>query len=166
MDRNLNGFIDSTCCENNICVDFDENLNNEDYIVIKLDEFYEKQGLEEIPPTPDCLIIQKCEKGHYHIYAVELKNVDSSKNQDLSRRNIRSKFHTCLTDFMSNRFRDYFYDENYKLILQLFLVAGKVDNNFSKNFKFDFLLGLHWVKFADKYYQIKGENPNPLVQSC
>lgn len=162
----LNDFIEKTCCENDVCVDFDENLDENDYLVIKVDDFYANQVLENQPKSPDCLVVQRCKNGHFHIHIVELKNVKTSANQNLNRKDIREKFETCLRDFMSNRFRNYFYDEAFELDLRLYLVAGKVTSKMERNFKFDFLLGIPRLEFANKKYMIQGENPNPMIQAC
>ena len=80
----------------------------------------------DTPKSPDCLIVQKCANEQYKIYVVELRNVKSQKNKYIDRSGIRAKFETCLLDFMSDRFRPYFYDERYQFKLHLILVAGKI----------------------------------------
>lgn len=157
--------IYQTCCENDVCVDFDPAIPQEDYLVIKVDDFYNATVPNpSTPKSPDCLIVQRCAAGHFHVHVVELKNVKSKSSLDSEA--IREKFHTCLMDFMSNRFRLHFYNENYDLKLKLYLVAGRVKETYSKNFKFDFLLSISALQFANKRYLIQGENPNPLVRPC
>ena len=159
----LTPHIKPVCCENEVCVDFDPAVSPEDYLIIKVDEFYSANVPNpRTPKSPDCLIVQRCAEGHFHVYAVELKNV--KYRRDLDKDDIWDKFHTCLTDFMSNRFRQHFYEHEFKL--KLYLVAGRVRDNYTMNFIFDFLLTLRPLQFANKFYGIRGENPNPLVLPC
>ncbi len=163
-DASLAPYIHQFSCENDVCVDFDPAIPQEDYLVVKVDDFYNKLGLPNTPKSPDCLIVQRCMDGRFHWHVVELKNVKYQSELDAG--DIWDKFHTCLTDFMSNRFRSHFYNENYDFKLRLYLVAGKVNDNFTKNFKFDFLLAMRPLQFANKFYGVKPENPNPLVRTC
>ncbi len=164
-DATLAPHIHQTCCENDVCVDFDPAIPPTDYLVIKVDDFYNATVPNpDTPKSPDCLIVQRCSAGHFHVHVVELKNVKARGSLDSDA--IREKYHTCLMDFMSNRFRLHFYNENYDLKLKLYLVAGKVKEAYSKNFKFDFLLSISALQFANKRYLIQGENPNPLIRPC
>ncbi|MCU0346171.1 MAG: hypothetical protein MUC59_04480 [Saprospiraceae bacterium] len=163
-DPFLADYRSDTCCERGVCVDFDPSTPKEDYLVLKVDDFYNKQGLPKTPKSPDCLIVQRCKKGHFHVHVVELKNV--KYQSDLDAGDIWDKFHTCLTDFMSNRFRDYFYNEKYDFQLQLYLVAGKVKEKYTQNYSLDFLLTLRPLQFANKFYGVQPENPNPMIRPC
>ncbi|HFA51581.1 MAG TPA: hypothetical protein ENJ95_21410 [Bacteroidetes bacterium] len=158
-------YIFSDCCENNICVEFDPSISEEDYIVIKIDDFYNATVKSpDTPKSPDCLIVLRCEDGSFHVFIAELKNVQHMGG--LNKKDIREKFHTCLTDFMSGRFRDIFYNEKYRFNLKLFLVAGRVRESYSMNFKLDFLLTMRPLQFANKFYGIEGQTPNPIVRPC
>jgi len=164
-DASLAPHIHQTCCENDVCVDFDPAIPPTDYLVIKVDDFYNATiPNPDTPKSPDCLIVQRCSAGHFHVHVVELKNV-KSKNY-LNSEAIWDKFHTCLTDFMSNRFRIHFYNENHDFKLRLYLVAGRVKDTYAMNFKFDFLLSMRPLQFANKPVGIQGENPNPLIRPC
>ena len=99
----LQPYIKETCCENDVCVDFDPAIPESDYLVIKVDDFYNATVPNpNTPKSPDCLIVQRCAAGHFQIHVVELKNVKSRSSLDSEV--IREKFHTCLMDFMSNQF--------------------------------------------------------------
>ncbi len=163
-DASLAQYIHETCCERAVCVDFDPAIPKEDYLVVKVDDFYKGLKLAKTPKSTDCLIVQRCVKGHFHIHIVELKNV--KYQSDLDAGAIWDKFHTCLTDFMSNRFRSHFYNENYDFKLRLYLVAGKIKDTYAMNFKFDFLLAMRPLHFANKPHAIQPENPNPMIGPC
>ncbi len=163
-DTNLSFFIKEECCDEGICVDFDTSIPVEDYVIIKVDSFYaDAIRNNDRPHSPDCLIVQRCQDGHYHWYLIELKNRKSQSGKEL-KKEVWEKFHTCLTDFMSNRFRHHFYTYEYKL--HLVLVAGKRSEKFNRNFDFKFLLGLNPLYFGGKRVGIQGENPNPLIRPC
>lgn len=164
-DETLAPYLSQDCCENDVCVDFDPAVLPADFVVIKVDTFYNATVPNPgTPKSPDCLIVQRCGDDSYKIYVVELKNVRFQSVLDAN--DLRDKFHTCLTDFMSNRFRQYFYDLNHQFKLKLILVAGRVKPGYTMNFKLDFLLTMRPLKFADKFYGIEGENPNPLIHPC
>ncbi|MEL6717636.1 MAG: hypothetical protein AAFO82_17670 [Bacteroidota bacterium] len=166
-DENLQNFIIDNCCENEVCIEIDDEIDAEDYLVIKLDEYYQENVKSpNTPKSPDCLIVQICEDERYKVFVVELKNVKSQNNSHLSRSSIREKFETCLLNFTSDRFRPYFYDERNQFQLHLILVAGKVDKEKMKTFEFDFLLTIRPLSFANKRYAIQGKNPNPLIRPC
>ncbi|MEK7256393.1 MAG: hypothetical protein AAB316_16685 [Bacteroidota bacterium] len=160
-------FIKSECCDQGICVDFDPAIPATDFVIIKVDDFYaDAIRAGDRPKSPDCLIVQRCADGKFHWFVVELKSVQSQGSGDLKREEIWEKFHTCLTDFMSNRFRQFFYNPDYEFNLHLVLVAGKMAEKFKRNFDFKFLLGLKPLYFANKIIGVQGENPNPLVRPC
>lgn len=164
-DPLLIGHLSETCCENDVCVDFDPAIPREDYLIVKVDSFYNANVPNpDTPKSPDCLIVQRCAAGHFHVHVVELKNVKYQSSLDLD--DLWEKFHNCLTNFMSDRFRPHFYNENYDFKLRLYLVAGRVRDTYAKNFKFDFLLAMRPLQFANRPVGIQGENPNPLIRAC
>jgi hypothetical protein len=163
-DASLAPYIHQTCCENDVCVDFDPSLSQENYLVIKVDDYYNGLRLANTPKSTDCLIIQRCMAGHFHVFVVELKNV--KRRNELDPDAIRGKFHTCLLDFMSNRFRKHFYKEDYDLKIRLYLIAGRVKDEYTVNFELDFLLSIFAIPFGNKHHLIKGEKPNFLIRPC
>lgn len=163
----LLGFIEEKCVdEDNILrVDVSEAINPENVFIIKPDVLYQSLNLgRDTPKSPDCLVIQRCEDGHFHVYAIEFKNTNR-RVTDL-KNEIFDKFKTCLNDLMSNRLRNYFYNEEYKLKIHLVLVAGSVREDKIRNFKADFLLSLRPLTFAGRKYMIQLKNPYPLINPC
>lgn len=161
-DKDLLPFICNECEENGVFVDISTDVK--DIVIISVDKYYNSFNEKTRLASPDCLIVQYCETGKYHLYIVELKNV--AKAGLLDKNNIHEKFSTCLNDFMSSRFRNYFYNPNYDFDIQLFLIAGHIEDKKIKNFKFDYLQGLRYFKFGSKMYGIRSINPNPLIPKC
>ena len=166
----IDAVIAVDCCENNVAAVIDSRIDPTKILILKIDVFYAhllKMKLitsMEMPKSIDCLIIQYCDNNKYHVYLVELKNVE--KATLLERKDIVSKFETVLKDFMSNRFREYFYNTEYYLDLRLILIAGSIKNNKMRNFKIDFLQTLPPFYFGNKRYAIEHNEPNPLINPC
>ncbi|TAE18659.1 MAG: hypothetical protein EAZ95_03630 [Bacteroidetes bacterium] len=119
QDADLQPFIVGTCDENDISVLISDKIDKEDYLIIKVDNYYNNLNIENRPASPDCLIIQKC-KGVIESYAialVELKGIETTQGFDLD--NMSQKFTTCFEDFMSKLFSKYF-DRDFNRI-ELFL---------------------------------------------
>lgn len=165
-EAKLKEFICDSCEENFIKVDFSKTIGKSRLLIIKVDAFYNKH-VPKPKPSPDCLIIQHCHDNYYNIYLVELKNIKSLKSESLS--HIREKFENCLSDFMSDKFRKYFYDEQIVLKkLELLFVSepNESRDKYSKNTRLDSLLSLPPCWFANKAYLIKHYTPSPIISDC
>lgn len=121
----LYGLIKSECSENRIFVEFDEQLEKDDdkYIILKTDQYYNTIDFATPPPSVDCLIIVKCSSNQgYDFYLIELKNIKSKSGFDIE--NIRKKFETVIEDFLKTRFSDIFLNNSYNVNnLYLFFVS-------------------------------------------
>ena len=163
----LTDFLCADCRENNVGVNFSTSISPSDYLIIKIDAYFNKT----IHPNPagiDCLIVQECLDKAYKLYLVELKNVD--KLRDI--RHIRDKFQNCFDVFMSDKFRDYFYDSSFNFTsIQLVFVSTTSEkklkkDKLQKNTRLDALLSLRPCRFANKFYAISFEEPDPLIVPC
>lgn len=163
----LTDFLCTDCRENNVGVNFSQSISPSDYVIIKIDSYFNRM----IHPTPagvDCLIVQKCQNNDYKLYIVELKNIE--KLRDIN--HIREKFQNCFDIFMSDKFRDFFYDSSVNFTsIQLIFVSTTSENKirkdrFQKNTRLDALLALRPCRFANKFHAISYEEPDPLVVSC
>jgi len=163
-DQSLNDFICPHCEDEGIIVKHTNEVDIEKILVIKVDDYYNSLHLKTPPPSIDCLIIQYCKETQYKVYLVELKNI--KRITSINKKNIEDKFDTTLFDFMSDRFRDHFFDENINLKLQLILSAGKVMDSTIKTHRLDFLLGLKLFRFQGKLIGINGVPPHPLIHPC
>ncbi len=160
-------FIADRCCDEKeeLRVDFSGEIPAEDYLIIKPDEFYASLNLgTATPKSPDCFIVQRCAEGNFHIYLIEFKNF--SKRRSSLKDEIFAKFETCLHDFMSDRFREQFYNLDYAFKIHPILILANMNDRKIRNFKFDFLLALPPLKFGSKRYAIRGEEPHPMINSC
>jgi len=97
----------ATCEENEARVAFEEKLREDNYIVLKIDAYYNSLRIHNPPPAIDCLIIVNCETNDcYDFYLVELRDIKSSKGFDLEK--IKQKFATTINDFLGGEFKAIF----------------------------------------------------------
>ena len=95
-----------------------------------------------------------------------LKAIKSLKTEKMS--DIRDKFQDCFNDFMSDRFREYFYENDYEFIIKLFFISDPRETKIDKGkaTRMDSLLALKQPRFANRIYPIKHKIPNPIIQPC
>lgn len=116
--------IDTTCCENNICADIDDSIGQENYVIVKVDTYFQKFYRENTPKGVDCLILVKGRFDKYCLYLVELKDEGSSgiRNKiDI----ITEKFQDTIDFLLKNRefalyFNRIFEDANFFLISKVY----------------------------------------------
>ncbi len=149
----LRDFIKAECSDEGICVEIDNKIAKNEYLVIKVDDFYNSLGLEYTPASPDCLILIKCKNKGYALAIVELKNINKSSRLDI--KNMTEKFKTCFDDFMSSRFNEYF-DQNYQRI-QLFFISKINIHSSSK----DPSRGLRLEALMNKRFRFRNKSPFP-----
>jgi hypothetical protein len=83
QDPLLSLLVCDECAENEVSVTFDGAIDRSDYVILKVDDFYNSLNIEKRPPAPDCLIVLKCkEKGHA-LAVVELKNIHTGSSLPL-----------------------------------------------------------------------------------
>ncbi|HQE33061.1 MAG TPA: hypothetical protein PLZ71_01065 [Flavobacterium alvei] len=157
----LSQYIEDTCCENGVCVSFEDDIDPNSYVIIKVDQFYNSLNIEKRPASIDCLIIRKCLISGYGLTLVELKNIENSKGFDLE--NMKSKFDTTLNDFIKNRFRDPL-DIDYKDI-KLYFVSKQEIYRRDLGLKMEVLMNVRF-KFNEKQLMIIPRMPNPTIKKC
>jgi len=157
----LKNYIKERCEENNISISVSPQIVKENYIIIKVDDFYNNEVPLSTPPSVDCLIIQKCKNGEYAATLVELKATSNSKWITIS--NIQGKFKTTLYDFMLNRYKDYF-DRDYKRI-KLLLITNIDIYRRDLGLKLEILSGKRFVWRKNKYL-IDPRMPVPELKNC
>ena len=119
-DTSLNRYFCDFCAERGISVKIDSDIKEDDILIIRVDGYY--NHLVKNPDcSPDCLIIQRCDKNIYNLYIIDLRNINSPDGFKI--KEIKEKFITCLDDFMSNRFASLFHNLSffYKNIFLLFI---------------------------------------------
>lgn len=155
-NSDLSAYIEDHCCENDVCVTLDD-IN--EYVIIKVDKFYNSLNIEKRPPSIDCLIIYKCKNNNsYSATLVELKNT-----KEFNLENLKGKFDTTLNDFILNKFKD-LVNLDYKKI-DLFFVSTKEIYKRDVSLKLESLMNIRF-KYGDKNLMIKPYMPNPAVKNC
>lgn len=160
-NKELLSYIEDTCCENGICVSFESSISKDDYVIIKVDKYYNSQNLANTPASVDCLIIQKCETvDSYSLVLAELKNI---RNTGFEIKNMREKFETTLNNFISNKFSEHL-NLNYKSVKLYFVSKNEIYKR-DVSLKLDVLMGIRF-KFQNKNILIQPKMPNPTLKKC
>ncbi len=162
-------------------VSVDEKMQANEYVGIKVDDYY--NGLHEsvVPKATDFVVVVDNSCDSYSMYIIEMKNVNSPKH--LVIKDIHEKFFTTIYDFLSERFKDIFLDDRYKYkVIKLYLISdaygvgGKYQThaeyihvlekvNKRDSLKVDRSLGSKVYKFRNKYLQIEYDiPPNPVIK--
>jgi hypothetical protein len=157
----LADFIEDTCCENEICVTFEEGITPSDLVIIKVDKFYNSLKLGKTPPSIDCLIIRKCIKSGYGLTLVELKSIEKGNRFEIE--NMQEKFNTTLFDFIKRRFKNPL-DINYSEI-KLFFVSKQEIYKRDLGLKMEVLINTRF-KFNDRILMIIPKMPTPTIKNC
>lgn len=162
----LQPFLSKTCCENDIGISLADDILPENYIIIKVDSYYNSlsfpnENYDKTPPSPDCLIIRRCKEGGFGLVIGELKNISSSSGFDID--NIVDKFRTCLDDFISHRFAALLFVD-YKNI-QLYFVTNIDKNRPNTSLAFESFINKK-LKYNGKTYLISPKTPQPTVKNC
>lgn len=165
--------LKDTCEDEGICVTIDARIDKKDYVVIKVDDYYnnltKEYGFSDAPNAPDCLIVQQCQGKEYALTIVELKGVSELKRWrkgDLEK--ILAKFQSCFTRFMVQDFPQYF-DQDFKRIQLYFVSNVDLYKNKTKNanrlLKIELLMNKTF-RFRGKRYYIRPYMPVPSVKPC
>lgn len=159
-DPILSVFIRPQCEDEGLCVDIDERIEKENILIFKPNDFYNSLNFEKRPASPDCLILVKCQSGidKFCLTIVELKNT-----KDFDYQNIDNKFNTCFDDFMSKKFKDYFYRDYVDI--KLYLVSKVEIHRRDLGLKMKFLMNKKFI-FREKRYMIMPKMPTPVVKPC
>lgn len=181
MNSKLHPYICDEIEDSGIKVEIDENLYNDKYAIVKVDDYYNNQHMAIIPKSIDFLVAVDCECNSYTLYLLELKNVKSPKF--LVIKDIHEKFQNTIDDFMTFRFGEIFLNDKYKYNdIKLYLVSdaynmkGKYENyeknkifkekiNNKDSLKIEFSLGGKLFKFRNRILKINYDiSPNPIIR--
>lgn len=124
QNSDLFELIRYNCSENQISAEFDPQLEEEKYMILKPDAYYNTIKFAAPLPSVDCLIIVKCDLNQgYDFYLIELKNIKSPSGLNI--KNIAQKFQTVIDDFLTNRFGSIFLNNQYNINnLYLFFISN------------------------------------------
>lgn len=157
----LSQFTDTTCCENDICVSFDKKIDPKDYVIIKVDQYYNSLNIAKRPASVDCLIVRKCTPRGLGLTLVELKNIETSQRFTIA--NLKEKFETTIHDFMERKFRNVL-DKDY-LDIKLFFVTKQEIHKRDLGPKLETLINIEF-KINGKRRMIAPKMPTPSIKKC
>lgn len=162
QNERLKPLLRDRCEDEGICVEIDKNIPKEDYVILKLDSFYNTINFATPPPSPDCFIIQRCAGiDKYGITIVELKGINNSDGFKVE--NMKAKFETCFQEFMLKDFKNYFNRDYSKI--QLYFVSEIEIYRREAGLKMKVLESISF-KFRGKPYKIKPYKPTPAIKPC
>jgi hypothetical protein len=157
----LSPFTEDTCCENGICVSFDENLEPNNYVIIKVDNYYNSLNLAATPPSVDCLIIRRCINGGYGLTIVELKDIGTGAAFTID--NMKGKFNTTLNNFIKRRFKELLNIEYNEI--KLYFVSNIDIYKRDLGLKMEVLINTQF-DFNGKKLMIQPKMPTPTIKNC
>jgi hypothetical protein len=108
-------FFTDELLENGYGVIIEEDMPEDSYLAIDIDEYYHR-NVKPTPEIADILLVaqQLSVKDRHHIFIVEMKNIDSPKYFKV--KNIQGKFNTAIEDFMKTRYADIFLDNDINVV--------------------------------------------------
>ncbi len=162
----LSFYIRPTCDENDVGVSFDPSVLGDDYLIIKVDEYFQSAIRSNTPRGNDCLIIQKCSDFRYKLYLVELKNITELTSGEKINKHIYDKFQNCFDILMSDHFRYLFYDEIYQFEIKLYFISHLKKDKKQKNMRLDSLLSYKANHFGGRKYGLESQEPYPMIMPC
>ena len=165
--------------DSGIHVEVDSKLTENEYVGIKVDNYYNGLHMARPPKAVDFVVAVDCECDWYALYILELKGVSKPS----SPKDIQEKFDTTFSDFMGKRFKDIFHNSRFKYRdVFLYLVTTAYEKavqggNYERFIEIrnkmrrrdslcvDDMLSQKPYYFRGKYYYIKKEvPPNPLIR--
>ncbi len=156
----LSQFIEDTCCEEGVCVTIADEIMPDDYLIIKVDKYYNSFDTKLRPPSVDCLIIRKCNNNlNFGLTLVELKSGHTGNCIN----NSREKFETTLYDFIKRVFKDEL-DIDYSDI-KLFFVSNIEIYRRDIGLKMDAMINTKF-KFNNRTLMITPRMPHPTIKQC
>lgn len=162
-DDNLSKILAEKCCEHEVCAEIDERIEEGEYVILKVDDYYNSLNIEKRPKSPDCLILQRCSSiNQYKMTIVELK--DSKDTAYVTEAG--EKIKTCIDDFISTRFKE-LLDRDYQDV-KIYLVS-RIELYRRKermhSLKMEALMNKRY-EFRSKTYMIQPFMPNPTIKPC
>lgn len=162
-DAALSPFLKSCCEDEGMSVEMDSSITPEMFVILKPDDYYNSLHLPKTPASPDCLILQQCVNGGYAVTLVELKNIKSA--QDVKVEEIVRKFQTCLENFMSVRFEQYFLRDYERIVLYFVTKIGRTYQK-DKGLTLETLIDRRFTFRHRKNLMIRLEMPTPAIKPC
>ena len=104
-------------------VEVEETLTENEYIGIKVDDYYMGLKLQgETPKAVDYIVAVDCDCDNYALYIMEFKNTRSPG--EFTSSSVREKFDTAINRFMKKDFKEIFDNDRFKYKgIKLYLVT-------------------------------------------
>lgn len=164
-EKLLAPYVRQSCEDEGLCVKVDDNLTENDYAVVKMDDYYNNSRITPIPPSVDFIVSVDCVLENYVLYIMEFKNV--KKRYALRSIDITNKFSTAIKDFMSIRFKDIFCDDRYKykrILAYLIHPLQTIEDTYPKDtLRREKDLSRIPYKFRGVRFQIEEKNPSDVI---
>lgn len=178
-ERRLTDYCRHEISDAGVEVKVDEKLQKDEYIGIKVDDYYAGLRRKDTPKSVDFIVVVDCACDSYALYILELKGVTSPPGTN----EIQEKFATTINRFMSEEFKDIFLHDRFKYKeIQLYLVTtayakavemGSFEKYLALRDKLKSKDSLMYdSSLSDRTYNIKGKScriqrevpPNPLIR--
>ena len=181
----LSPFLRREFEDSGIYVAVEPSLSDEEYVGIKVDDYYAANLPHQEPKAVDFIAVVDCTCDAYVLYILEFKNVRSPDGLKIS--DIQEKFANTVSDFIDSRFANIFHNSRYKYKkIFLYLVSDayhaknqncqthseylklkeREDSYFQRDsLKVEMTLGSRLYKVCGKRLLIKYDiPPNPVIR--
>ena len=180
-DTNLAPYLHTVIHDAGITVGIDPTLQPDDYVAIKVDDYYNSQHLSTTPKAVDFVVVVDCKCSWNAMYMLEFKNVNGPEKLNIP--DIQEKFTNTFNLFLKGTFSHIFENDRYKYkSIGLYLVsdayhavgthpnhaaylAYKEKINSKDSLKVDMRLSEKLYRFRGKILRIQYDiPPNPLIK--
>lgn len=173
--------LKTACAERGMAASISPTIATDDIVIISPDSYYNSaighrdhaEADGNPPKSPDCLVVVRCADGTFSIFVVELRNIVNQRGFTVEE--IRTKFNTCLHDFMEGVLGRHFNNADYQLnkVRLLFVSDPYGDREpqnqraqLSRGPKMDLLLTLPPFRFDNRRLGIEHHPTAPLIRPC
>lgn len=180
-EKTLKPYLYYVIEDEGIEVGVEPTLSEDEYVAIKVDDYYNGLHVVAPPKSVDFIVVVDCSCDAFVLYIFEIKNVKSSAY--LRIRDIQDKFETTINDFMQEKYNHIFCNDKFKykdlklyLVSDVYGIQGKFQThqeyrnymdkiNKKDSLKVDNNLGNKLFRFRGKLYSITYDiPPNPVIK--
>lgn len=162
-NRKLNKYIYRTIEDAGVEVKVDDNLKENEYLGIKVDEYYMGQHLGgETPKAVDFIVTVNCGLDWYALYVLEMKDTGSYTTKEIEEifLNDKYKYKSIKLYLITTAYKAALKYNNY---LEWLNIQQRI--NGKDTLRYDRYLGTKLYRFRKSICRIEKEiPPNPLIQ--
>lgn len=182
-ESRLRDYLKETIEDSGTRVGIDPRLGKDDYVAIKVDDYYAGLRLPITPKSVDYVVVVDCKCDWFTMYILELKDVKGPEHLNIQ--DIQEKFDNTIKMFLSDTFSHIFLDDCFKYKdIKLYLVSDAYGEapkfschdeflcfreriNKKDSLKVDVALTSKLYRFKGKILQIRYDiPPNPIITRC